>query len=176
MEDDAGKPSGVRGHARWVRVSHWIVTVSVFVLVFSGFEILMVHPRLYWGIAGNDLTPALLELPISRNYKHRGFDTPKPFFQDAAGPVSASRTYEIFNQNGWGRSLTSWPRGFSCCRASCTCSSESSAATFAAHLAEAAEARAAPGLARLRRSPAPPGSAAAEARSTGCSRRSRTRS
>jgi thiosulfate reductase cytochrome b subunit len=105
LEDDAGKPSGVPGHARWVRISHWIVTVSVFVLVFSGFEILMVHPRLYWGIAGNDLTPALLELPISRNYKHRGFDTPKPFFQDAKGPVSASRTYEIFNQNGWGRSL-----------------------------------------------------------------------
>ncbi len=74
-------------------------------LVFSGFEILMVHPRLYWGIAGNDLTPALLELPISRNYKHRGYDTPRPFFENAAGPVSASRTYEIFNQNGWGRSL-----------------------------------------------------------------------
>ena len=92
-------------HARWVRISHWIVTVSVLVLVFSGFEILMVHPRLYWGIAGNDLTPALLELPISRNYKHRGYDTPRPFFEKAAGPVSASRTYEIFNQNGWGRSL-----------------------------------------------------------------------
>jgi thiosulfate reductase cytochrome b subunit len=75
------------------------------VLAFTGFEILMVHPRLYWGIAGNDLTPALLELPISRNYKHGGYDQPKPFFQDAAGPVSASRTYDIFNQNGWGRSL-----------------------------------------------------------------------
>jgi len=105
VQDDTGKPSGVHGHARWVRISHWIMTVSVFVLVFSGFEILMVHPRLYWGIAGNDLTPALLELPISRNYKHRGFDTPRPFFEKAGGPVSASRTYEIFNQNGWGRSL-----------------------------------------------------------------------
>ena len=29
----------------------------------------------------------------------------RPFFQDAASPVSASRTYEIFNQNSWGRSL-----------------------------------------------------------------------
>lgn len=28
-----------------------------------------------------------------------------PFFADAAGPVSRSRTFEIFNQNGWGRSL-----------------------------------------------------------------------
>jgi thiosulfate reductase cytochrome b subunit len=28
-----------------------------------------------------------------------------PFFEDAAGPISARRTYDIFNQNGWGRSL-----------------------------------------------------------------------
>ncbi len=28
-----------------------------------------------------------------------------PFFSDAGGPISASRTFEIFNQNGWGRSL-----------------------------------------------------------------------
>jgi len=96
---------GGERHAAWVRISHWIVTASVFALVFSGFEILMVHPRLYWGNAGNDLTPALLELPISRNYKHRGYDEPRPFFASSGGPVSASRTYDIFNQNGWGRSL-----------------------------------------------------------------------
>ena len=92
-------------HTRWVRISHGIMTVSVLTLAFSGFEILMVHPRLYWGDAGNDLTPALLELPISRNYKHGGYDTPTPFFETAGGPVSASRTYDIFNRNGWGRSL-----------------------------------------------------------------------
>jgi hypothetical protein len=94
-----------RGHARWVRVSHWVITVSLLMLVFSGIEILMVHPRLYWGEAGNDLTPALLELPISRNYQHQGYQKPVAFFTDAAGPVSAVRTYDIFNQNGWGRSL-----------------------------------------------------------------------
>jgi thiosulfate reductase cytochrome b subunit len=92
-------------HARWVRICHWIVTLSVLTLAFSGFEILMVHPRLYWGVAGNDLTPALLELPISRNYKHGGYDAPTPITADASGPVSANRTYEIFNENGWGRSL-----------------------------------------------------------------------
>ena len=79
--------------------------MSVLTLAFTGFEILMVHPRLYWGNAGNDLTPALFELPISRNYKHGGWDKPTPISQDAAGPVSANRTYDIFNQNGWGRSL-----------------------------------------------------------------------
>jgi thiosulfate reductase cytochrome b subunit len=65
----------------------------------------MAHPRLYWGDAGNDLTPALLELPISRNYQHGGWDKPTPFFQNAAGPISVNRTYDIFNENGWGRSL-----------------------------------------------------------------------
>jgi thiosulfate reductase cytochrome b subunit len=93
------------GHARWVRLSHWIITVSFLTLAFTGVEILMVHPRLYWGEVGNDLTPALLELPISRNYQHGGWDKTVAFFQDAGSPVSANRTYDIFNKNGWGRSL-----------------------------------------------------------------------
>jgi len=108
MAEVTGAPedtTGVRGHARWVRISHWILAASVLTLAFSGFMILMVHPRLYWGNVGNDLTPALLELPVSRNYKHGGFDKPVPFFAEAGSPVSASRTYDIFNQNGWGRSL-----------------------------------------------------------------------
>jgi len=92
-------------HPYWVRIAHWVITFSFFALVYSGVEILMVHPRLYWGNAGNDLTPALFELPISRNYHHHGWDTPKPFFASANSPVSAGRTYDIFNQNGWGRSL-----------------------------------------------------------------------
>jgi thiosulfate reductase cytochrome b subunit len=92
-------------HARWVRVSHAIVTISTLTLAFSGFVILMAHPRLYWGEAGNDLTPALIELPISRNYRHGGWDQPTPLFQNAEAPISANRTYDIFNQNGWGRSL-----------------------------------------------------------------------
>ena len=92
-------------HKRWVRGSHWIITVSFFALVYSGFEILMVHPRLYWGEVGNDLTPALFELPISRNYQHGGWQKSEPFYKNAASPVSTSRTYPIFNKNGWGRSL-----------------------------------------------------------------------
>ena len=91
-------------HARWVRISHWILAVSVFTLAFTGFVILMAHPRLYWGEAGNDLTPALIELPISRNHRHGGWDNPMPF-QNAGGAISANRTFDIFNQNGWGRSL-----------------------------------------------------------------------
>jgi thiosulfate reductase cytochrome b subunit len=65
----------------------------------------MVHPRLYWGEVGNDLTPAFLELPVSRNYKHGGYEKRAAFFTDKNSPVSAVRTYDIFNENGWGRSL-----------------------------------------------------------------------
>src|SRR5262245_36020083 len=96
---------GRTGHTHWVRISHWIVTVSFMALAFTGVVILMAHPRLYWGEVGNDLTPALIELPISRNHRHGGWEKSVPFLQDAASPVSASRTYDIFNKNGWGRSL-----------------------------------------------------------------------
>ena len=92
-------------HRRWVKITHWIGTISFLLLVFSGVEILMVHPRLYWGDVGNDLTPALFELPISRNYHHGGWEKTEPFYDYASSPISASRTYDIFNQNGWGRSL-----------------------------------------------------------------------
>ena len=101
----SGRSPGALRHARWVRASHWLGTLSLGTLAVSGFVILMAHPRLYWGNAGNDLTPALVELPISRNYKHGGYDQPTPISENAAGPVSASRTYDIFNQNGWARSL-----------------------------------------------------------------------
>lgn len=99
------RPPRPIAHALWVRVSHWIVTLSVAALAFTGVEILMVHPRLYWGEVGNDLTPALVELPISRNHRHGGWTAPAAFFAGDASAVSASRTFEIFNQNGWGRSL-----------------------------------------------------------------------
>jgi len=92
-------------HKRWVKAFHWIVVLSFLTLAFSGYEILMVHPRLYWGEVGNDLTPALIELPISRNHKHGGWENTIAFSDDMDGPVSASRTFDIFNQNGWGRSL-----------------------------------------------------------------------
>ena len=101
--DEAG--GSIAGHTRWVRVSHWVLAASVLTLAFSGFEILMVHPRLYWGKAGNDLMPALFELPISRNYKHGGWAPPVVFSPGAHPIVSTARTYDIFNQNSWGRSL-----------------------------------------------------------------------
>jgi thiosulfate reductase cytochrome b subunit len=104
VERPAVAAHAAESHARWVRVCHWIAAASLLALAFSGFVILMAHPRLYWGDAGNDLTPPLLELPISRNYNH-GYAAATPFFDGAPSPVTARPTYDIFNQNGWGRSL-----------------------------------------------------------------------
>ena len=95
----------MRTHPRWVRISHWILAASVLTLAVSGVVILMAHPRLYWGEAGNDLMPALIELPFTPNSGRVEFTDRAPIFQDAGSPISANRTTEIFNQNGWGRSL-----------------------------------------------------------------------
>jgi len=104
---DEEQQRSTKGHPLWVRFSHWILAASVLTLALSGFIILMSHPRLYWGAVGNDLTPALFELPISRNYHHGGWTEPMTFFPGAGGGaiVSQARTYDIFNQNGWARSL-----------------------------------------------------------------------
>jgi thiosulfate reductase cytochrome b subunit len=98
-------------HKRWVKGAHFIITLSFLVLTVSGYVILMSHPRLYWGKAGNDLTRALFELPISRNYHHGGWEKRIQFKQLTGSQISAVRTYDIFNQNGWGRSthfLAAW--------------------------------------------------------------------
>jgi len=95
----------ITSHTRWARISHWVMTVSFITLAFTGSVILMAHPRLYWGEVGNDLTPPLIELPISRNHRHGGWENTQPFFEDGNSQVTADRTYPIFNKNGWGRSL-----------------------------------------------------------------------
>jgi thiosulfate reductase cytochrome b subunit len=92
-------------HALWVRVCHWVLALSIGALAYSGFYILLAHPRLYWGEVGNDLTPAWLELPLDRNHRPEGWQQTVTFEALANKPISANRTYEIFNENGWARSL-----------------------------------------------------------------------
>lgn len=94
-----------RGHSRWVRICHWIAVASFTALAISGFLILMVHPRLYLGHVGNDLTPALLTLPISNNYRPDELHSRIVFTEVPGRPVSAERNFHLFNQNGWARSL-----------------------------------------------------------------------
>ena len=94
-----------RGHTRWVRICHWLAVAGFMALALSGFFILMVHPRLYLGHAGNDLMPALLTLPISNNYRPDELHSRVVFTEVPGAPVSAERNYPLFNQNGWARSL-----------------------------------------------------------------------
>ena len=105
---EAGKSAAAgvsKGHRRWVRISHWVIALSVITLGFSGVFILAVHPRLYWGEVGNDLVPAILEFPLSANHRPEGWERTVTFPAVGEAAFSANRNYEIFNENGWARSL-----------------------------------------------------------------------
>jgi thiosulfate reductase cytochrome b subunit len=51
-------------HIALVRITHWIIVLSVIGLLVSGIGILVSHPRLYWGETGAVGTPSLIDLPI----------------------------------------------------------------------------------------------------------------
>src|SRR2546421_3277139 len=51
-------------HIALVRVTHWIIVLSVVDLLVSGIGILVGHPRLYWGETGSLATASLIDLPI----------------------------------------------------------------------------------------------------------------
>jgi thiosulfate reductase cytochrome b subunit len=107
LADDGTPASRSLGHRGWVRICHWAIALSFLTLAFTGIVILMAHPRLYWGEVGNDLMPALLELPISNNHRPDDYAPASTFTAVPGAPISATRDYEdeFFNQNGWGRSL-----------------------------------------------------------------------
>ena len=76
-------------HTAVVRVTHWITTLCFFALLVSGIEIVISHPRFYWGETGNVLTPSLFDLPI-------------PSSRDT---VQTGYGYVLPDQNGWSRYL-----------------------------------------------------------------------
>src|ERR1700747_1444702 len=51
-------------HSVLVRVTHWITALCFFALLVTGIEILISHPRFYWGETGTVLTTPLFQLPI----------------------------------------------------------------------------------------------------------------
>lgn len=98
MSESACVPSSVSAvpattvtprHSVLVRVTHWITTLCFIALLVSGFEIVISHPRFYWGETGNVLTPTLFKLPIpsSRSLVPTGYG------------------YVLPDQNGWSRYL-----------------------------------------------------------------------
>src|SRR6201997_1437548 len=76
-------------HSVLVRVTHWIITLCFFALLITGVEILVSHPRFYWGETGTVLTKPLFKIPIpsSRSLVPTGYG------------------YVLPDQNGWSRYL-----------------------------------------------------------------------
>ena len=76
-------------HTALVRVTHWITVLAFFALLLSGLEILISHPRFYWGETGNVMTTPLftLHIPSSRDMVPTGYGFVMP------------------DQNGWSRYL-----------------------------------------------------------------------
>src|ERR1022692_5328971 len=81
--------SVISRHTAIVRVTHWITVVCFFALLITGAEIVVSHPRFYWGEIGNALTPPLFTIPIpaSRSTVPTGYGFVMP------------------DQNGWSRYL-----------------------------------------------------------------------
>lgn len=76
-------------HSAITRVTHWLTTICFIALLVSGIEILISHPRFYWGETGNVMTAPLFKIPIpsSRNMVPTGYG------------------YVLHDQNGWSRYL-----------------------------------------------------------------------
>lgn len=76
-------------HSPLVRVTHWLTTLSFLALLVTGVEILISHPRFYWGETGNVHTLPLftLRIPASRATVPTGYG------------------YVLPDQNGWSRYL-----------------------------------------------------------------------
>ena len=51
-------------HTLLVRTTHWLSTLLFLALLISGVEILISHPRFYWGEVGNVNTEPLFRIPI----------------------------------------------------------------------------------------------------------------
>lgn len=76
-------------HSAVVRVTHWITTLCFFALLVSGVELIISHPRFYWGEVGNVNTPSLFDLPIPAS----------------RAAVKTGYAYVLPDQNGWSRYL-----------------------------------------------------------------------
>jgi len=79
----------IRRHAGIVRVTHWLTFVAFIALLVTGFEIVISHPRFYWGEVGNVNTKPLFVIPI-------------PASRDT---VPTGYKYVMPDQNGWSRYL-----------------------------------------------------------------------
>lgn len=85
MAEDAS----VARHAFVVRLTHWLTVLCFLSLLISGVQLVISHPRFYWGETGNVMTPALFQLPIP----------------SSRASVPTGYGYVLPDQNGWSRAL-----------------------------------------------------------------------
>ena len=78
-----------RRHRATVRATHWMTALCFVALLVSGLEIVISHPRFYWGENGTVLTPALFSFPIP----------------SSRSTVPTGYGYVLPDQNGWSRYL-----------------------------------------------------------------------
>src|ERR1051326_3854405 len=64
VEEALLQKADTQRHLAIVRITHWMVVLSVIGLLVSGTGILVSHPRLYWGETGAVGSPSLIDLPI----------------------------------------------------------------------------------------------------------------
>ena len=72
-----------------MRVTHWLTFVAFMALLITGLEIVISHPRFYWGETGNVNMRPLFTIPI-------------PSSRDT---VPTGYKYVMPDQNGWSRYL-----------------------------------------------------------------------
>jgi thiosulfate reductase cytochrome b subunit len=72
-------------HSAATRVLHWVNALCVFVVLMSGLQIFNAHPRLYWGAAGANFDPALLQLGSPGEQVFPGWATIPSWYDLAAG-------------------------------------------------------------------------------------------
>ncbi len=89
MASPAPAPTSLARHDTVVRATHWITVAACAALLLSGVEILLSHPRFYWGEAGNVNTQPLFQLPVPASRQS----------------VPTSYRYVLPDQNGWSRAL-----------------------------------------------------------------------
>ncbi|MBM3812782.1 MAG: hypothetical protein FJW20_14240 [Acidimicrobiia bacterium] len=80
---------GSERHAGVVRWTHWVIALSFAALLVTGVEILISHPRFYWGETGNVRMEPLFTLPIPAS----------------RGSVPTGYRFVLEDQNSWSRSL-----------------------------------------------------------------------
>ncbi|MEP7066518.1 MAG: cytochrome b/b6 domain-containing protein [Gemmatimonadota bacterium] len=76
-------------HARFVRITHWLTTIAFFALLLTGVEVVLSHPRFYWGQVGNVNTQPLFALPVP----------------SSRSTVPTGYSFRLADQNGWSRYL-----------------------------------------------------------------------